>query len=125
MAAVRYILRPFFAAKLHTQTASSFTLRELMVCDFKESSSLESWTCTSDEIMGGKSNVGLTRTKNGHACFSGRLSTELPPDKLTKHSGFCTMRLDPKMVSIKEVSIVTQSTICTTGPPRFISIYYF
>ena len=102
MAVLKNILRPFFATKLHTQTASNFTLRELMVCDFKQDSSLESWSCTSDEVMGGKSDVELTRTKNGHACFCGHLSTELPPDKVTKHSGFCTMRLNPKMVGVKE-----------------------
>ena len=69
-----------------------------MVCDFKENSLLEKWTCTSDQIMGGKSEVNLTRTKSGHASFCGHLSTQLPPDKATKHSGFCTMRLNPEMV---------------------------
>ncbi|CAB4012423.1 Hypothetical predicted protein [Paramuricea clavata] len=97
MAALKGCLRLFFAAKLSTRAASNVTLRELIVCNFKEDISLDSWTCTSDEVMGGKSMVELTRTKNGHASFCGHLSTDLPPDKVTKHSGFCTMRLNPKM----------------------------
>jgi hypothetical protein len=100
MAATRGILRPFFAARLSTQAASNCALRELIVCNFKVDSSLDSWTRTSDEVMDGKSRVELTRTKDGHASFCGHLSTELPPDKVTKHSGFCTMRLNPKMVSL-------------------------
>ena len=98
-AACRSVLRPFFAANLSTKAASNSTLRELVVCDFKVDNCLDSWTCTSDDVMGGKSRVELTRTKDEHASFCGRLSTELPPDRATKHSGFCTMRLNPKMVS--------------------------
>lgn len=95
------IFRPSFAARWSTKRTSTFVLRELLVCDFKENSALDSWTCISDEVIGGKSSLELTRTKNGHASFSGHLSTELPPDKVTKHSGFCTMRLRPKVVSLK------------------------
>ena len=108
MAALKGCLRPFFAAKLSTRAASNVTLRELIVCNFKEDISLDSWTCTSDEVMGGKSRVELTRTKNGHASFCGHLSTDLPPDKVTKHSGFCTMRLNPKMVSLNSVLFICQ-----------------
>ena len=99
MAALNTILRAAFRARMSTLAASNVSLRELMVCNFREESSLDNWSCTSDEIIGGKSRVEFTRTKNGHASFCGQLSTELPPNKLNKHSGFCTMRLNPKRVS--------------------------
>ena len=79
--------------------ASSFSLREMMICDFKDSKALDNWTCTSDEEFGGKSRVELVRTKTDYVSFKGNLSTELPQDKVTKYSGFCAMRSNPVMVS--------------------------
>lgn len=91
------ISKRILAAKFCQKAAS---LCELMVCDFKDGTFFDSWTCISDGVIGGKSTVELKRSENGHAMCCGYLSTELPPDKVTKHSGFCTIRTKPKKVSM-------------------------
>lgn len=82
-----------------SRKASSFSLREVTICNFRDSDVLDNWTCTSDEEFGGKSRADLVRTNTDHVSFKGMLSTELPLDRATKYSGFSAMRSNPVMVS--------------------------
>ena len=99
MAALRIFRLSCSINAVISRKASNFSLQETTICNFRDSDVLDNWTCTSDEEFGGKSRVELVRTNTDHVSFKGMLSTELPLDRATKHSGFSAMRSNPVMVT--------------------------
>lgn len=68
--------------------------------DFRHKEALEQWTLVTDEQFGGKSTAEFVRSPGGRAVFKGHISTELPVATDAKYTGMCSIRAQPKRVSI-------------------------
>lgn len=64
-----------------------------VIWEFKGPESLERWTVSSDQEIGGKSEVYLKMGRTGQSCFlHGNLNSTPPRDGETRYSGYCSMR---------------------------------
>lgn len=64
-----------------------------VIWEFKGPESLEQWIVSSDQEIGGRSEVDLQMGKTGQSCFLyGNLNSTPPRDGETRYSGYCTMR---------------------------------
>lgn len=72
-----------------------------VVWEFRGPESLEQWTLSSDQEIGGESEVHLKLGRN-HTCFLyGTLVSTPPKDGETRYSGYCTMRSKQQLVSLR------------------------
>ncbi|KAE8587708.1 hypothetical protein XENTR_v10022078 [Xenopus tropicalis] len=83
----------------HLRGPGGKTLRENIleqtnvVWEFRSLEDLDKWTLSSDQEIGGKSQVSLKLGRNNQtALFYGTLNTEVPRDGETRYSGYCTMK---------------------------------
>lgn len=68
--------------------------------EFRGPESLEQWNVSSDQEIGGHSEVQLTTGRNNTTCMlRGNLSSVPPRDGETRYSGYCTMRSKQLLVS--------------------------
>ncbi|XP_008300919.1 complex I intermediate-associated protein 30, mitochondrial [Stegastes partitus] len=64
-----------------------------VIWEFRGQESLDQWTVSSDQEIGGQSEAYLKLGKNNVTCFlHGNLSSVPPRDGETRYSGYCTMR---------------------------------
>lgn len=83
-----------------------------VIWEFKGPESLEQWAVSSDQEIGGKSEVDLKMGRTGQSCFlSGHLNSTPPRDGETRYSGYCTMRSKQPQVRLwSHALIVTGAT---------------
>ncbi|XP_034713505.1 complex I intermediate-associated protein 30, mitochondrial [Etheostoma cragini] len=68
--------------------------------EFRGPESLEQWTVSSDQEIGGQSEVHLKLGRNHNTCLLyGTLSSTAPKDGETRYSGYCTMRSKQPLAS--------------------------
>ena len=72
-------------------------LNTIKIFDFNSESNIYNWQIVNDVVMGGKSSSTITINKEGHAQFSGTVSTE-------NNGGFSSVRHNFKSVSVKKTS---------------------
>lgn len=70
------------------------------VIDFNINSKLENWYILNDTVMGGKSSSELTINDDGHAQFSGYVTTE-------NNGGFASVRYDCELSNVSEYKHIT------------------
>ncbi len=75
----------------------NFPLNTIKIFDFNSKSNIYNWQIVNDVVMGGKSSSTITINKEGHAQFSGTVSTE-------NNGGFSSVRHNFKSVSVKKTS---------------------
>ena len=73
---------------------------EDVLWDFRNKEALEQWTLITDEQFGGKSTAEFVHSPGGRAVFKGHVSTELPRATDVKYTGMCSIRAQPKWVSV-------------------------
>ncbi|XP_033966740.1 complex I intermediate-associated protein 30, mitochondrial [Pseudochaenichthys georgianus] len=67
--------------------------QNLVIWEFRGPESLEQWTVSSDQEIGGQSEAHLKMGRNDNTCFlHGKLSSTIPRDGETRYSGYCNMR---------------------------------
>ncbi|KAG8449694.1 hypothetical protein GDO86_016368 [Hymenochirus boettgeri] len=88
----------------HLRGPSGKTLRENLleqtnvIWEFRSLKDLDNWVVSSDQEIGGKSQVFLTLGRNNTtALLHGTLSTEVPRDGETRYSGYCSLRSKPPL----------------------------
>lgn len=67
----------------------------ITVVDFNKQSKLKDWYLLNDTVMGGKSNSTFQIDENGHAEFSGYVTTE-------NNGGFASVRYDCNLKNVKQ-----------------------
>lgn len=71
-----------------------------VIWEFRGTESLKQWVVSSDQEIGGQSEVYLKLGKNSNTCFLyGTLSSTPPRDGETRYSGYCTMRSKQQLAS--------------------------
>lgn len=71
-----------------------------VIWEFRSPESLDDWTVSSDQEIGGQSEVYLKLGKNNATCLLyGTLNSTPPMDGETRYSGYCTMRSKQPLVS--------------------------
>lgn len=71
-----------------------------VIWEFRGPESLEQWTVSSDQEIGGRSEAYLKLGRNNATCLMyGTLCSAPPRDGETRYSGYCTLRSKPPMVS--------------------------
>lgn len=71
-----------------------------VVWEFRGQESLEEWTVSSDQEIGGQSEVYLKLGKNNNTCFLyGTLNSTPPRDGETRYSGYCSIRSKQPLAS--------------------------
>ncbi|KAK5857958.1 hypothetical protein PBY51_011166 [Eleginops maclovinus] len=67
--------------------------QNLVIWEFRGPESLEQWTVSSDQEIGGQSEALLKLGRNDNTCFLyGALRSTPPRDGETRYSGYCSMR---------------------------------
>jgi len=75
--------------------------KRIPVVDFAKPASVGDWTWGSDKAIGGLSECELEHNSDeGHAVWSGNLSTEIPANSRVTRSGYCNLRSVPAMPSL-------------------------
>lgn len=72
-----------------------------VIWEFRGPESLEQWTVSSDQDIGGESEVHLKLGRNNTTCLLyGTLVSTPPKDGETRYSGYCSMRSKKLLVSL-------------------------
>ncbi|KAM9777213.1 complex I intermediate-associated protein 30, mitochondrial [Neosynchiropus ocellatus] len=72
-----------------------------VIWEFRGPGSLEQWVVSSDQEIGGQSEVHLTLGRNNDTCLLyGTLNCAIPRDGETRYSGYCTLRSKQQLASL-------------------------
>lgn len=78
-----------------------------VIWEFRNPDSLKEWTVSSDQEIGGQSEVYLKLGRNDTCFLYGTLSSVPPRDGETRYSGYCTMRSKQQLVSFLRFALST------------------
>ncbi|KAM9842163.1 complex I intermediate-associated protein 30, mitochondrial [Aulostomus maculatus] len=71
-----------------------------VIWEFRGAESLKQWTVSSDQEIGGQSEVHLKLGNNNNTCFLYGILSSIPPkDGETRYSGYCAMRSQQPLAS--------------------------
>ncbi|XP_074547943.1 complex I intermediate-associated protein 30, mitochondrial isoform X2 [Halichoeres trimaculatus] len=70
-----------------------------VIWEFRSPESLKEWTVSSDQEIGGQSEVYLKLGKNDTCFLYGTLNSTIPRDGETRYSGYCSMRSKQPLAS--------------------------